>query len=712
VQSAEVTITTLTGLVGRVAATSYVVGPTEYILMAVDNFTATTAIFAQTFVVQASTAHVFTAQMSAGTNCFLSGRIFTMRGRMYLPMTFTSAQYQSVTLVFDVTNAARNLGTATRAQPYFVARLDWGETANPSTGTLSLDSAHRVPNATEFLMPYLKYETNTRLAGVVNATTVAVTFAKFAANEQLGDADWNGDKYLAGALPLVADGECIVEEGFHWAPEVVGLVTNGLVVVPPVATGTGIYDVPAAGTYVLAFTESWQDAKGNWHESGTSFLCSLTATPGNFGINPTIIRPPSLKRNQQQLVNGQLTGLTLYRTKGTSTDTTLYLAHSNELAAGTGYITDTDLASGEVLYTEGGVLSNTPAPSCRQISTFNKRLILAGCGDGSRIYWSKQNSAGFAAEFVSDEAAFQQIVKPDFGRVVGTAEMMGKLVIAGEKAVGVIYGTGPNNLGVGEFAPADTVAKDMGALWEAPKSVCLAAEGVWMLSQFGIRLFNGSGFARGETGLFIGSELDPLVLFHTEPIVTLPGGSEQQVRFFSPILCYLWDQTWGQFSVFSRHQNVDACLIDGVYFIISNTGGGNPRLQYRGASAVDQAEAATVQGVIQTAPLQFGGIQGFQRVRRMILLGSMNAGSSPLMDIEVAYDGENISGPPEVNDLGATVSASGVVQFQHQFFKQKCQSMVLKLTFFDEFATSRVRLTDLALSVGVKRGPTRTPEAK
>lgn len=708
VQSAEVIITTVAGtLFGRCVVTDLVEGTT--LLIAADNFSATTSSFATTYYLSCTTAHAGASRTAISTNCFLAGRIFAMRGRRYVPVIFTSTQFQSVMLVLDLDCAARNFGVTTAAQPLFVARLDWGETANP--GPLASDSAHRVPGCVESLMPYLKYEVNTRLAGVTDTTPVAIAFAKFAPLEHLGDLKWNGDTYLAGALPMLTDGVKLVEEGFHWNPEVIGTRTNGMIVLTPVATGTGIYDVPAVGTYVLAFTESWQDSQGNWHESGYATLCSLTSTPGNLGINPTIVRPPTLKQDQSKRVAGYLTGLTLYRTKGSSADATLYLAHSNELATGTGYINDTDIGFGEVLYTEGGVLANTPAPACRQLAAFDQRMVLSGCGDGTRVYWSKQKSDGFAAEFVSDDVAFQQVTKLEVGRAVGSAEMNGKLVVAGEKGFGIIYGTGPNSSGEGRYASMETVSMDVGCLWEAPKSVKLCNEGVWFQSPFGLRLFNGAQLARDGAGKFIGSEVDGLVTFSLRPIVTLAGGSSQQTRFFNGVLAFIWDQTWGQFSVWTRHETVDACLVDGVYFICGS--GATPHLQYQNpAVVVDTLNNLRVVGVIQTAPLQFAGIQGFQRVRQMLLLGSSASSSTPTFDVEVAYDGAGITGAPEVNDTLATPTAFGVVQFEHQFFKQKCQALTLKLSFWDAANVGRIRLTNLALGVAVKKGLWKSAEVK
>jgi hypothetical protein len=315
-------------------------------------------------------------------------------------------------------------------------------------------------------------------------------------------------------------------------------------------------------------------------------------------------------------------------------------------------------------------------------------------------------------EFVSDDVAFQQVVKPELGRVVATVEMQGKLVVVGEHAFGVMFGTGPDTSGVGKYATVETVATGMGGLWTAPKSVKIATEGVWFQSKYGLRLFTSSGVAQSQSGWFVGSELDSLVTATNAPVTALSGGTTQQTHFFNDTYCFMWDQTWGQFVIFTRHSSVDACLVNGVYFFLQNNAG-VPRLQYRNPAVVqDQGEVTVVRGLIQTAPIQVAGLQGFQRVRRMLALGAANYGSAPAFDIEVAYDGEQILGTPEFSNAAPLVSVSGVFQFQHQFFRQKCQSMLLRLTFSDQNGLSRVRITDLALAVGVKYGSTQTPENK
>lgn len=707
VQSAEVTIAGpfATTLVGRVVVTDYL----GDLLITFDGFTSTANTFAFINVLRCTTAHVLVSTVNATTiTGFVAGRSFTMRGHTYVPVIFTSAQFQSVILVFDLTVAAAGLGTL-NFPTSIVARIDWGEVAAP--GPLALDSAHRVPACSEFLLPYTKFETNTRLAGVTNNTEVCLAAARFAPTEQLGDVKWNGDTYLAGALPMITDGVNLVEEGFHWNPEIVGTVASNLVTVPPIATGTGAFTFPAPAaypaTYTIAFTESWEDAQGNWHESGVAFLGSVTiAAVGFRDINPTILRPPSLKPNRKLLI---------YRTLPSSTDTTLYLAQSDQYAVGA-VITDANLPNGEPLYTEGGVLGNTPAPSCRQLALFDQRMVIAGCGDGSKLFWSKTQSQGFAAEFVSDDAAFQETVPPDAGSGVATQEMNGKLVVVAEKKIGIIYGSGPSDAGVGRYSHFETVAKDIGALWDSPKSVILADGGIWFQSPFGLRLFGGSGVARDQQGRFIGSEVDDLVVGNA---VALSGGTNQQTRFAFPNAFLVWDQVWGQFTSFTNHVSKDACLVGGDYFLVTSQATLSALLRKRdplwvAADSIISGGtpgSVPVVGDIVLGDIQFGGVQGFQRIRNMLLLSKVNTvAATPSFGIHVGYDNADPSGVAEVTATPAVTTK--VVQFEHQFFTQKCETLKLRIKFYDTSGNSTVRLTDIGLSVGVKRGPWKSAEVK
>jgi hypothetical protein len=698
VMSASVTIRTLTGTIGRVVVTDV----SGALHITIDQLTATSDTYATTYLINATTAHVFTSQTAISTNCFIDGRSFSMRSRNFVPMVFTSNSNQSTHFLLDITEAAENLGVATTAKPSFVSRVDYGEVAASGYG---INLGARVRGSHASMVTYAKYETDLRLAGATNATRIVLVAAKFAPTEQLGDAEINGLALLAGALPRVCDGAQIVEEGFHWGPEVQGAALT------PVTTGSGIYSFPSVGSYSVAFTEGWMDAQGNWHESAVARTFSLTTTLGNLDINPTFIRPPSVKNDRQ---------LIMYRTKLLGTDTSLYLAHAGDLSTGTVVeVTDADLPSGEQLYTAGNVLPNTPAPACRHVSVFQKRLVLAGCGDGSRIYWSKQTTPGYGVEFNSGDPTHQTQVPADKGRAVATKEMDDRLVILCENGVGIIGGQGPDPTGTsGQYSDFSSIITETGCSWDSPKSVIRGPEGVWFRSPFGLRLVSRSGsLARGQDNKQVGSEVDALV---SGNVVAIAGDAKQQLRFYqSSGTVLVWDYQWLQWTRFTGFANVDACYADDRYYHLSNYSTTTPLLRYTNNTThadVNDSGVATqaFSPYIETPWLSFAGIQGFQRVYRLMILGkNVDGAVNPMtFGLSLQYDfNDTYTSFPTVN---VTPSTNGLVQLQHHFVKQKCESMKIAIYFFPVTPgnAGRFRLTDLTLQVGVKGSYFKMPSSQ
>ena len=705
VMSAETTIRTLTGVVGRVVVTD--VGSAIHIIL--DQLTATSDTYATTYLINATTAHAFTSQTAISTNCFVDGRSFSMRSRNFVPMVFTSNANQSTHFLLDITEAAENLGVATTAKPSFVSRLDYGEVAASGYGT-ALGARIRGSHAS--MVTYAKYETDLRLAGTTNVTRIVLAAAKFAPTEQLGEAEINGLALLAGAMPLVCDGAQIVEEGFHWGPEV-----QGGVALTPVTTNTGVYTFPnTTGTYSIVFTEGWMDAQGNWHESaiGNEHTLTITAGSGLLDINPTFIRPPSLKSDRM---------LTMYRTLRSSTDTSLYLAHAGDLSSGTVIeVLDAALASGEQIYTAGGVLPNTPAPACRHVSVFQKRLVLAGCGDGSRIHWSKQTTPGYGVEFSSGDPTHQTQVPADKGRAVATKEMDDRLVILCENGVGIIGGQGPAPTGTsGQYSDFSSIITETGCSWDSPKSVIRGPEGVWFRSPFGLRLVSRSGsLARGQDGKQVGAEVDPLV---SGTVVAVAGDAKQQLRFYqSSGTVLVWDYQWQQWTRFTGFANVDACYADDRYYHLSNYSTTSPLLRYTSNSVVlDVNDAGTAlqiyTSVAETPWLSFAGIQGFQRVYRLMLLwGQPRVGGEDWsVTLRTYLNFEPTAAETATVTVPPPSSSSRGSQLQHHFQHQKCEAMKIRIEIAPASAGAAdgsFRLTDLTLQVGLKGGYFKVPSSQ
>lgn len=633
----------------------------------------------------------------------IAGRIGVMSSRLFLPLVYLSSTYDGAVFVTDLTEALGNLGVAgaTGTPMHVIARVDPGECAMFRE---NIRWTMRVPNmpvrSSTFVLPYLKYETDLRLAGNTNDTEYALARVTVNFDSQLQHEEINGLTFLAGACPHTFDGSNYVEEGFHHAPYLVDAGT-------PAATGT--YEFPNdTATYTVCFTEGWQDNQGNWWESAPSAeaTVSITAGSGFYSITPVLVRPPSMKTNSRVL---------FYRTKGSSTDTSLYLAVTND---GTSITSDSTLGNGEQLYTAGGVLPNTPAPSCRHVSTFQKRLVLSGCGDGSRVHWSKVTTPGYGVEFSSGDPSHQQTVPADKGRVVGTEELDNNLIVLCENGVGIVGGSGPASTGTqGQYSDFATIISETGASWDSPKSIIRGPEGVWFRSPFGIRLVSRSGgLGLAPDGKQAGAEVDSLV---SGNLVAVVGDAKQQVRFYqSSGTVLIWDYQWKQWTRFTGHANVDAVYADDRYYHLSNYSTTTPLLRYTDETAyTDVNDSGTASsdftGYVETAWLSFAGIQGFQRVYRLMVLGR-NVDSSVQTQTfagAIGYDFD-VTSPPTGETFPAVVTpaANGVVQFQHHFAKQKCEAMKIGLSFKPTTSnTGRFRLTDLTLQVGVKVGYNKLP---
>lgn len=680
VLGAETTIATVGGtVIGQVAA----VEVSGNLLIAADSTPSTSATYATTYVVSASNTLAALSQTDVSTNCFLAGRTFSMHGRNYVPVVFEGAASQGTLFVLDLSEAALNLG-ATGTNPYFIARLSAGEVAHDQVAA----KFHlRLPASAQSLLLYRTFETDLRLLAGANVTGSALTAAALD-DGQLGACEINGLTFLAGACPMVFDGRQVVEEGFHWAPEV-----SGGALVPAAA---GILTFPnATATYTVVFTEGWTDAQGNWHESGVAaeYPVTITAGSGLYSVNPTLIRPPSLKGSRE---------LVMYRTLGSSTNTSLYLTGASTSEAA--------LPSGEQIYTAGGVLPNTPAPSCRHVSAFQKRLVLAGCGDGSRVHWSKTSTPGYGVEFSAGDPSHQTTVPSDKGRVVATQEMDDRLLVFCERGVSIISGSGPAPTGLtGQYSEASTIIPETGCSWDSPKSVLRGPEGVWFRSPQGIRMVSrGGALAREQDGNFVGSQIDDLV---SGSVVALSGETKQQARFYqSSGTCLVWDYQWLQWTRFTGMGNDDAVYADGRFYTIYDSAGtGLLRYTLDGSSGeVDDAgDNALVDGVIETPWLSFAGVQGFQRVYRLMVLGEATA-STLRLQLSIYYDFSTAS--PET----ATVDvAGGTVQVQHHLARQKCETMKIRLVFSDRDGNDvQFRLSDLTLQVGAKFGYNKLPSSQ
>jgi hypothetical protein len=599
----------------------------------------------------------------------IASRPFAVAGTLLLGVVLFSGT-QSTVFVVDATGTYADAPVVARILPEQAG--DYGAGGTGLTGVWSRTS--RVPAAfavgDKVTLPVLKRSEDMRRTGSEDTTTTGLARADLDFAAPLASAELGDELFFAGACPLVYDGASVFEAGFNAYPDGDKFA---------VADGTAGPGLPA-GTYQFTLVYEWVDAQGRLWQSVPAVPKSIT-----LAINRrVVITMPTLRLTRRSGVR-----LAVYRTKDNGTLFYRYQEHNNDLtvdsvAAESSGPADALLGQGEVIYTTGGVLEAEAWPACRMLAVHQNRLVMAGLPDAQAVRYTEQILRSYAP---TTHTAYGLAVPPSHGRTTGLASMDDRIIISCERGVWFVYGEGPNRLGqMNGYSPVQLALADEGCHTASPWMV-LTPEGLWFRSSRGLRLLTrGLSLGLSEDGVPLGGEVDVLATGLVAAHVTTPSALSQLVYFWTGSGVLVWDVIRRQWSQFTNHAAVDARVWRaGVVHLR-----GNGAL-YRSGGTTDAGSAIVM--AVATNWLSFAGVQGFQRVWRLVLLGTFPAGTVA----QVEYDG---AGGGVFSVTGATLT-----QLRHHLARQKCQT--LRLTVLGATA-----MTSMALEVGVKRGAAKLPAAQ
>lgn len=329
------------------------------------------------------------------------------------------------------------------------------------------------------------------LTTVLGIPLMQAAVAEYATSEQ---ASWRS---TSRGSPSSAISGCPVElfaSGFGQGstvstdvPATAGASEIGFIA-PPVITsatadpfGSGI----AAGTYSYRAVYEWSDIYGRRHRSAPSAPVSITLTASD----DVTLEVTAINVTQRNSLNVRtFPRLVLYRTVSGGT-TYQRTVEGLAVASATGYISLTDnssdasIADEEILYTDGGVLENNLAPSCRYLARSEDRLWFGGLFTPNVIQCSKVIIPEEPIQCTDHPS--HQVVLP--GECTGLAYMDGQIAAFTRDSILLINSSsGPNDQGVGEFAPPRLHTSGLGCV--DGRSVLETPEGIFFLSQRGIEL--------------------------------------------------------------------------------------------------------------------------------------------------------------------------------------------------------------------------------
>ena len=542
-----------------------------------------------------------------------------------------------------------------------------------------------------------------------------------------------GNLLVSGSQVFSSDQVRFSEHGFLNAPSRLYIHTQGM------TTSGALF--ASGNTYLYKAVYRYEDGSGNIHRSGVSpqLTVGLNANYDNIDI---II--PMLQYTNKYT---SATFLELYRT--TNNGTLFYKitdqALSSTVRASTNakdynYIkikdttSDTDLQQQELLYTTGGVVQNTPVGSASIMESFKNRIFLAGCEiSPNLLYYSKSVKTGaYSTVPVEFNNTFNLETPSPGGKIVALKKMDDKLIIFKERAIYMLTGEGPNDLGEqNDFIEPQLVTSDVGCKFG--NSVAFMPKGLMFMSQKGIFLLNRS------LGLeYIGAPAEDYRDLTITKTTVVPKKSE--VRFLAsdgPTAIY--NYLLNMWYTYGDHRGNSSCMIGDDYHLATYK-----NKVYKQVSTTSSFDGAMVPIKLETGWLSFAGIQGFQRVYRMLLLGEYKSPHKLLIKIAYNYDdvwqqeklidvtsytesysyGNPSTGTQNTYGDPSSTDASGYVKLEYggkdntqyqirlNFAKQKCESIKIQITEVEgsnskgnaESAGPGFTLSNLSFIVGTKEG--------
>lgn len=588
---------------------------------------------------------------------------------------------------------------------YFV-----GTTAGKVVGKLALGvgggltaKAGLLPEVTQvgastFAFAYLATDQIGAQAGVVLAQTGANLATLNYAAPQMA-LELSDDLHVTGAMLQSYDGAQCVEHNFHLYPENVSAV--------PSTTG----GLLSAGQYQYVVVWEWWD---NFviHQSAPSVPLTVTTTTGTSSVALTI---PTLRLTNRSTAIAAV----VYRTTANGTTFFRLTPPANPLLNSTTVDTvpyadaaaDSAIVGNAQLYTTGGEVENWGAPAPIALCEYNGRLMLVPAEDPLTVWFSKQVLQGVPVEF---SPFFVFTVDQRGGPITAIAQMDEKFIIFKRDWIFYTIGDGPapNGTPIPAYPAAQFIASDVGC--RSLKSVVLTPAGLMFQSDKGIFLLS-----RGLTTSYIGAPVEAFNSANVVAAAVVP--STTQVRFAldsGAVLVYDW--LVDQWATFTNLAAADAAIYGGQFTLVQATG-----LALQEAPGVFTDNGAAIKLRLRTSWLSFAGLQGFQRVWEMLVLGEFRSPHSLVVGVAFDFDPTGIQGV--VVPAGALLSQTAygadspygqnvyggpfpLYQFRVKMLREKCQAVQVTLEDsqtapFGEGLSLSALLFNVGMIAGAKKVP-------
>ncbi len=545
----------------------------------------------------------------------------------------------------------------------------------------------------------------TSVSFVTGINKYAFNFSPFNViqSQQLG-----GNLHISGGFIQAYDGISSVELGFLLNPEL-----------PVLTTGSGAL----SGTYQYVVVWEWIDQDGQLHQSGsspiatTSVLSSNNVTLTIKTLNFTFKQPQYQRTNVLGVIYRTLSNGTIFY-RVTSVTSPLYNDPTANTITYLDNASDASINGNELLYTTGGVLPNYPTPSATSMQVFQNRLFVIQSEYPNLIFYSKEF---LPTEGISFAAQNYQTIDETGGSPVSLNSLDDKLVIFKNNRTYVTSGSGPDDTGQnGGFAVPQLISGDIGCI--APSAIVRIPNGLMFVSSKGIYLLS-----RSLTFEYIGAPVEDFNSLTFTSAVVVPDYN--QARFVtSEGTTLVYDWFFGQWYTYINQSAIASVIWNNKFLILNLKGIVRQEIENTYSD-----DGNPIQTIIRTPWYSFAGLQGYQRLYSVLILGEY-AGEHVLTTSSY-YDFD--PSPTETVSINTTAIVQGAIwgssdiwgtnppwgglvgryetyQFEYKPARQKCESVqfVIKDNFPTSLPTAGFKLHALSFVVGVKVGQQKMPAVR
>lgn len=530
----------------------------------------------------------------------LAAKAFTIGTDVFVPVVHDTTSF-NVYLTVRISDAATD-------GYVYVGRHVPGSAAGAPTRQ-HLSSAYVTDSVAAFALPF-KQRLVSENDDKFTETSIRRFTLDFDSEQSHQCAEFGRGLYMAGGCPMHYDGRAWTELGFNVGPELIAT-----------ASAAGGSMTPGT-TYEYRAWYEWTDNQGEVHRGPIS--SGTLVTMGGSDTQVTLTLPTcrlTRKSNARIMVARSRAG-----SDGNASEL-FRVASLDQSTAGTanGYVandttvntvtlvdrmSDATLATFDELYTDGGILSNDPAPLGAALFRIKERLVASDPSDPGLIRYSQPISDGYGVEWPPDLFTRVDI---QGGSVQAFAAVDNRVVIWTERQIWTFAGDGPDNAGdasVSGFSKPQLVPGGIGCT--DPQSIILMPYGLMFKSEQGIYLLGGDSSVK-----YIGAPVEAYNAQTVRRATQLPDRTAILFLTDSGLSLY-YDYLFDQWSTFTNHEGLDAVSVGGEYHYIRSDG----RIFSETIGTYSDA-GARIRLRLETAWIHmFEQLQGFQKFFNFHLLGT------------------------------------------------------------------------------------------